>query len=68
MADTFIVQDLYLKHEKKIIKSDVKPLTCHVCKKELNGISITAKMHDGKTVFLCSHHQAAEPYQIVFGN
>ncbi|CUR52197.1 protein of unknown function [Nitrosotalea devaniterrae] len=68
MADIFIVQDLYMKHGKKIIKSDVKPLTCHVCKKELNGISITAKMYDGKMVFLCSHHSAAKPYQIVFGN
>ena len=68
MVDTFIVQDLYIKQGKKIIKSDVKPLTCHVCKKELNGISITAKMYDGKMVFLCSHHQTAKPYQIVFGN
>jgi hypothetical protein len=68
MADNFIVQDLYLRHEKKIIKSDVKPLTCHVCKKQLNGISITAKMFNGKMVFLCSHHYLAKPYQIVFDN
>ena len=68
MTDNFIVQDLYLKQEKKIIKSDVKLLTCHVCKKQLNGISITAKMFNGKMVFLCSHHYLAKPYQIVFDN
>lgn len=56
MVDNFIIQDLYFRHEKKIIKSDVKPLTCHVCKKQLNGISITAKMLNGKLIFLCSHH------------
>lgn len=68
LADNFIVQDLYFKHEKKIVKSDVTPLTCHVCKKELNGISITAKMFDGKMVFLCAHHYAAKPYQIAMVN
>lgn len=65
MADSFIVHDLYLKHGKKLVKSGVKPLTCHVCKKELNGISITAKTLDGKMVFLCAHHYASKPYQIV---
>lgn len=68
MVDNFIVQDLYLKHEKKLVKSDVKPLTCHVCKKELNGISITAKTFNGKMVFLCAHHYASKPYGIVMVN
>ncbi|SMH70718.1 protein of unknown function [Candidatus Nitrosotalea okcheonensis] len=65
MVDSFLVQDLYLKHRKKMIRSDVQPLTCHMCKKELNGISITAKMVSGKMVFLCSHHYASKPYQVV---
>jgi hypothetical protein len=64
MADHFIIQDVYFKRKKNLVKSDVKPLTCHVCKKELNGISIAAKMFDGKTVFLCAHHYGAKPYQI----
>lgn len=64
MVDSFIIQDLYLKHNKKLVKSDVQPLTCHVCKKELNGISITAKRFKEKMVFLCSHHYSAKPYQI----
>lgn len=68
MADSFIIQDLYQKHNKKLVKSDVSPLTCHVCKKELNGISITAKMFKGKMVFLCSHHYTAKPYQIELVN
>lgn len=65
MADSFIVQDLYMKHEKKLVKTGVRPLTCHICDKELNGMSITAKILNGKSVFLCSHHYSAEPYQVV---
>jgi hypothetical protein len=38
-----------------------------VCKKELNGISLTAKEINQKTVFLCSHHYKAKPYEISFG-
>ena len=68
MADSFIIQDLYLKRGKNLVKSDVKPLTCHVCKKELNGISITAKTLNGKMVFLCAHHYASKPYRIVLVN
>ena len=68
MADTFIAQDLYVKREKKLIKSDVKPLTCHVCKKELNGISITAKMLNGDMIFLCSRHYQSDPYEVVMVN
>ena len=68
MVDTFIAQDLYVKHEKKLIKSDVKPLTCYVCKKELNGISITAKMLNGNMVFLCSRHYQSGPYEVVSVN
>ena len=65
LTDDLIIQDLYLKQAKKIVKSDVTPLTCHVCKKELNGISIAAKMFDGKMVFLCAHHYGAKPYQVI---
>ena len=65
MEGTFIAQDLYVKPEKKLIKSDVKPLTCYVCKKELNGISITAKILDGKMIFLCSRHYQSDPYKII---
>lgn len=68
MTESFIVQDLYVPHEKKLVKSDVKPLTCHICKKELNGISITAKMVNGEMVFLCSRHYQSEPYRIISVN
>ena len=68
MADRFIAQDLYVTQQKKLIKSDVKPLTCHVCKKELNGISITAKMLNGNMVFLCSRHYQSDPYEAVSVN
>ena len=68
MADIFIASDLYMKPEKKLIKSDVKPLTCHVCNKELNGISITAKMLNGNMVFLCSRHFLSDPYEVVSVN
>jgi len=64
MAEIFIAQDLYMRHEKKLVKSDVKPLRCHVCKKELNGISITAKVLNGEMVFLCSHHYESKPYNL----
>jgi len=56
MSDSFLVQDLYISKAKAIVKSGVKPLTCHMCKKELNGISITATMRNGEIVFLCSNH------------
>ena len=68
MTDSFIVQDLYLKSGKKLVKSDVKPLTCYVCKKELNGLSITAKTLNGKMVFLCAHHYATKPHVIALMN
>ena len=68
MTDTFIVQDLFLPHVKTLIKSEVRPLTCHVCKKELNGMSITAKIMNGKTIFLCSHHLKSNLQQIVSVN
>lgn len=66
MADLFLYNDLYHKGKKNILNSTVAPLTCYVCKKELNGISITAKIIDDKTVFLCSHHYKPKPYQIAF--
>lgn len=66
MVDQFLYHDLYHKGKKSILNSTVSPLTCYVCKKELNGISITAKMINGKTVFLCSHHCGPKPYQIAF--
>lgn len=56
MSDTYIVQDLYVQKEKAHVRSDVKPLTCDICNKELNGLSITAKRKNGKMVFLCSYH------------
>jgi hypothetical protein len=65
MTDIFLAQDLYVKQEKKMIKSDVKPLTCHICKKELNGISITAKVLNGNMVFLCSRHYQSDPYDVI---
>ena len=65
MVDEFLAQDLYMTNKKKFVISDVKPLTCHICKKELNGISITAKPLNGKMLFLCSYHYQSEPYQIV---
>ena len=68
MAETFIAQDLYISHGKKFVKSDVKPLTCCICKKELNGISITAKVLNGEMVFLCSRHYDSQPYQVVSVN
>ena len=68
MVDAFIAQDLYVKHDKKLIKSDVKPLTCYICKKELNGISITAKILNGNMIFLCSRHYQSDPYEVVSVN
>jgi hypothetical protein len=65
LKDPFLIQDLYNTKKKKSLKSTIMPLTCYICKKELNGISITAKIIDGKTIFLCSHHYQANPYQIV---
>ena len=64
MTETFIAQDLYLPHDKKEIDSSTKPLRCHVCKKELNNMSITAKNINGKTVFLCSSHYKYTRQQI----
>ena len=66
MIGQFLYNDLYHKEKKNILNSTVEPLTCYVCKKELNGISITAKTIDGKTVFLCLHHYTPKPYQIAF--
>jgi hypothetical protein len=68
MTESFIVQDLYIPHKKSLVKSDVKPLTCHVCKKELNGISITAKMLNNEMIFLCSQHYESKPYKIILAN
>lgn len=65
MADTFIVHDLFVPNYKIMQKSMVKPLNCYICKKELNGMSITAKVIDGKTVFLCSTHIKSELQQLV---
>ena len=66
MNEEFLYQDIYQKQKKNILNSTVAPLTCYVCKKELNGISITAKIIEDKTVFLCSRHYVPEPYQISF--
>ncbi len=65
MPDTFIMHDLFVPKFKILIKSEVKPLTCYLCKKELNGMSITAKIIDGKAVFLCSHHLKSDLQQLV---
>jgi len=67
LPNEFLFQDIYFKNNKRIIKSAVVPLSCYVCKKELNGISLTAKEINQKTVFLCSHHYKAKPYEISFG-
>ena len=66
MTEEFLYNDLYHKGRKNILIYAVSPLTCYLCKKELNGISITAKIINGKTVFLCSHHYRPKPYQIAF--
>lgn len=63
--DSFTIHDIYMPKNKKLIKSIVKPLTCYVCKKELNGVSITGKTMNGRTVFLCSYHFASKPNQIA---
>jgi hypothetical protein len=68
MHDLFIAQDLYTPTRKKLVRSDIKPLTCYICKKELDGISITARVIENKTVFLCSHHYMSSPQQIVYVN
>lgn len=57
-----------MPHGKKFVKTDVTPLMCYVCKKELNGISITAKMLNGELVFLCARHYDSKPFQIVSVN
>ena len=68
MAESYIAQDFYIPYSKKFVKTDVKPLTCHICKKELNGISITAKMLNGELVFLCAHHYDSKPCQVMSVN
>ena len=65
MVDSFLLQDLYVDKRKDIIKSTVSLLSCYVCKKELNGASITGKEIDGKLVFLCSKHYRSKPHQIL---
>ncbi len=65
MADTHVIHDLFMPKSKILLRSEVKPLTCYICKKELNGISITAKIIDGNTVFLCSHHIKSGLQQLV---
>ncbi len=65
LKNELFYQELYFKKRKNIIKTSVDPLYCYICKKELNGISITAKIIDGKSVFLCSHHYQAKPDQIL---
>lgn len=65
MADTFLVNDLFVPSSKIVIKSIVRPLNCYICKKELNGLSITAKVINGKTVFLCSTHVTSGLQNIV---
>ena len=65
MKDSFLFQDLYVNKRKNIIKSAANPLSCYICKKELNGGSITAKEIDSKLVFLCSNHYKANPHQIL---
>lgn len=66
MTDMFLVHDLYVPANKILTRSAVKPLTCHICKKELNGISITARAIDGKTVFLCSAHLDSDLQQLLY--
>ncbi len=53
MVDTFISHDIFMHKGKQLIKSDTSPLHCFICKKELNGNSITAKSMKGKLIFLC---------------
>ena len=65
MRESFLLQDLYVDKRKDIIKSTASLLSCYVCKKELNGGSITAKELGGKLVFLCSKHYRAKPHQIL---
>lgn len=56
MADNFIIHDIYVPNHKTSLQSVTSPLKCHVCKKELDGVSITARVVDGKAVFLCPVH------------
>lgn len=65
MTDSFIVHDLYVPSHKVPVKTVVKPLTCYICKKELNGMSITAKNIEGRTVFLCASHLASDLRQVI---
>ena len=68
MAETFIAQDLFFQNDRKTTKSSTKSLTCYICKKELDGISITGKNIKGKTIFLCSSHFESTQQQIISGN
>ncbi len=61
----YTLHDIYIPKNKKLITSEVKPLACYICKKELNGVSITGKTVNGKTMFLCSYHFKANPYQLT---
>jgi hypothetical protein len=66
MKEEFLYHDLYHEGKKTFLHSSVSPLTCFICKKELNGISITGKVIDGKTVFLCSNHYRPKQYELAY--
>lgn len=66
MKGEFLYHDLFQGRKKNILNSTVEPLKCYICQKELNGISITAKILDGKPIFLCSYHFQTKPSRIEF--
>lgn len=66
MADAFVIHDLYMPTKKMLIRSAIEPLTCYVCKRELNGVSITARAISGRTVFLCSAHLDSDLQELLY--
>ncbi len=65
MGDQFIIQDVYLPNHKAVIHSAVKSLTCMICKKEQSGATITARVINGRTVFLCPLHMKIDPKTLL---
>lgn len=65
MADQFILHDLYLTNRKAVLCSEPKPLICLVCKKDLSGMPITARVVNGKTIFLCPAHLKVGPGLLI---
>ena len=52
-----LYSEMYFGRPSSVLKSSATEVTCQLCKSELReGIGITAKRIDDRTVFVCSKH------------